>query len=49
MGYKTRERLWSIYIGVFSDEDLKHINEIKDQFKCKVTANNARTANIWNN
>lgn len=49
MGRKVADRLWSIYIGVFSDEDLKHINEIKDQFKCKVTAYNARTANIWNN
>ena len=49
MGRKVPDRLWSIYIGVFSDNDLNHINEIKDQFKCKVTPYNARTANIWNN
>jgi hypothetical protein len=46
---KNRERLWSVYIGVFTDDDLKRILEIKDKFKCKVTTYNARTANIWSN
>jgi len=48
MGRKQADKLWSIYIGVFSDDDLKHIMEIKNDFKCKVTPFNARTANIWN-
>lgn len=49
MGRKVRDKLWSVYIGVYSDENLEHINEIKDKFKCKVVPYNARTANIWNN
>jgi len=48
-GRKVPEKLWSIYIGVFSDEDLNHILEIENKFKCKVTPCNARTANIWGN
>lgn len=49
MGRKIPDKLWSIYIGVYSDDDLKHIKEIEKQFKCKVTPYNAGTANIWNN
>lgn len=49
MGRKIPDKLWSVYIGVFSDDDLKHILEIKDKFKCKIVPYNARTANIWNN
>lgn len=47
MGRKEKEKLWSLYVGVFSDDDLSHIIRIKDRFKCKVTPYNARTANIW--
>lgn len=47
MGKKIPDKLWSVYIGVYSDEALKHILEIKDKFKCKVTPYNARTAKIW--
>lgn len=48
MGRKVKNKLWSVYIGVYSDDDLKHILEIENKFKCKVTPYNARTANIWN-
>jgi hypothetical protein len=48
MGKKMPNRLWSVYIGVYSDDNLKYINEIKDKFKCKIIPYNARTANIWN-
>lgn len=48
MGQKIPDKLWSVYIGVYSDDDLKYINGIKDKFKCKVNVYNARTANIWN-
>jgi hypothetical protein len=44
---KGEDKLWSVYIGVFSDEDLDHILEIQKSFKCKVIPYNARTANIW--
>lgn len=48
MGRKVKNRLWSVYIGVYSDEDLKHIKDIEGKFKCKVIPYNARTANVWN-
>lgn len=41
------KRLWSIYIGVYSDEDKKHIESIASEFKCKVSIFDARSANIW--
>ncbi len=46
-GRKAGDKLHSIYIGVYSDDDLKHINDIKSKFKCKVNVYNARTANLW--
>lgn len=49
MGKKMPDKLWSVYIGVYSDEDLQHIRDIEKKFKCKVTPYNARTANIWGN
>ena len=49
MGRKVPEKLWSVYIGVYSDDDLKHISKVSKRFKCKVTLYNARTANIWSN
>jgi hypothetical protein len=44
---KPPHKLWSIYIGVYSDDALQHILDIQGQFKCKVIPYNARTANIW--
>jgi hypothetical protein len=40
-------RLWSIYIGVFNEKDVKHIESIQNKFKCKVHIFDAKTANIW--
>jgi len=40
-------KLRSVYIGVYSDKDLQHIEEIKGQFKCKVNLYNARTVKVW--
>ncbi len=40
--------LLSVYIGVYSDTDLNHINKIRKKFKVKkVEAFNARTISIW--
>ena len=47
-GRKVHDRLWSVYIGVFSEADLKHIMDIQKNFMCKVIPYNAKTANIWN-
>jgi len=46
-GRKMGNKLHSVYVGVYSDDDLKHILSIRDLFKCKITPYNARTANIW--
>jgi hypothetical protein len=41
------DKFWSVYIGVYSDEDLQHIEAIKSKFKCKVNLYNAKTVNVW--
>ncbi len=41
------DKLLSIYIGVFSEADLAHIEQIHGKFKCKVNLYNAQTARIW--
>jgi hypothetical protein len=46
-GKRSGDKLHSIYIGVYSDNDLDHIERIRDKFKCKVNLYNARTAMIW--
>lgn len=42
------EKLWSVYIGIFSQNDLKHIESIKSKIKCKVKLFDSRTVSIWN-
>jgi len=46
-GKRGGNKLHSIYIGVFSNDNLEHIRSIEHKFKCKVHLYNARTANIW--
>lgn len=46
-GRKASNKLHSIYIGVYTDENLEHIEKIKNKFKCKVNLFNARTTKIW--
>jgi predicted house-cleaning noncanonical NTP pyrophosphatase (MazG superfamily) len=41
------QKLWSIYIGVYSKADEEHIKCIEDKFKCKVHIFDAKTAEIW--
>lgn len=45
-GKKSGNKLHSVYIGVYSDEDLKHIESIEGKFMCKVNKYNARTVQI---
>jgi hypothetical protein len=40
-------RLWSVYIGVFTDDDEKYIKSIKSKFKCKVNLFDSKTVNLW--
>lgn len=44
---KTNQ-LRSIYIGVYSENDRKHIETIESQFMCKVHIFDSKTAKIWN-
>lgn len=46
-GKKSGEKLFSVYIGIYSDSDLERFEKIQRKFKCKVTPYNANTANIW--
>jgi len=48
-GQKAGDKLHSVYIGVYSDQDLHYINEIKHKFRCKVNLYNAATVPIWGN
>jgi hypothetical protein len=46
-GKPSGDKLLSVYIGVYSENDLSHIESIRKKFKCKVIPYNARTATIW--
>ncbi|NUO09806.1 MAG: DUF4917 family protein [Candidatus Brocadia sp.] len=46
-GRKATDKLWSIYIGVYSDADRKHIEQIAGKFKCKVHIYDSKTAHVW--
>ena len=39
--------LLSLYIGVYSDEDLSYVKSIKDQYKIPLRVYNAKTVNAW--
>ena len=44
---KRTKRLWSVYIGVYSDDDRNRIEQIAGKFRCKVHIYDAKTADIW--
>ncbi|WP_141491752.1 DUF4917 family protein, partial [Longimonas halophila] len=46
-GRKVSNRLWSVYIGVYSDADRQHIESIADDFACKVRIFDASTVPLW--
>lgn len=46
-GRKAGNKLHSIYIGVYSNDDLKHIRSIESKFTCKVNLYNAKTVHVW--
>lgn len=47
-GARVGNKLHSIYIGVYSEEDLVHIKNINSRFRCKVNVFHSPTAQIWN-
>lgn len=46
-GKKYPPKLWSIYIGVYSDSGKKHIERIASKFKCKVHIFDSKTVPVW--
>lgn len=46
-GRKVSDKLWSLYIGVYSDDDKRHIEQIRGKFKCKVHIYDAKTTHVW--
>lgn len=46
-GSKHPPKLWSIYIGTYSEADEKHIASIENLFHLKVNTYDAKTANVW--
>lgn len=46
-GRGAAEKLFSIYIGVYSEADADYIRSIANQFKCKVRIFDSARANIW--
>lgn len=46
-GSKQPDRLWSVYIGIFSDADAQHIANIEGRFQCKVNTFDAKSAKVW--
>lgn len=46
-GKKAKDKLHSVYIGIYSEEDYKHILSIEGKFECKVNKYDARTASVW--
>jgi hypothetical protein len=42
------KKLWSVYIGCYSDSDVKHIESIKSKIKCqKIHTFDSKTIGIW--
>jgi hypothetical protein len=46
-GSKLPPKLWSVYIGTYSQADVEHIEKITHKFHVKVNTFDARTANVW--
>ena len=46
-GAKDPDRLWSVYIGVYSPEAASHIAKIESRFQCKINTFDAKTAPVW--
>lgn len=44
---KQPPKLWSIYIGVYSEADIEHVKSIEKKFHPKVRLFDAKTANVW--
>jgi hypothetical protein len=46
-GRKSGEKLFSVYLGAYSPDDAKHIQEIQARFRCKVRVFDSSQVNPW--
>ncbi|WP_430232418.1 DUF4917 family protein [Nitrosomonas communis] len=46
-GAKVGNKLFSVYIGIYSEAFQRHIESIKHSFKCKVNLFAAETTRVW--
>lgn len=44
---KPPSKLWSVYIGVYSEDDKKHVENIAGRIRCKVHIYDAKTVDVW--
>lgn len=46
-GARVGNKLFSVYIGIYSEDVQRHIESIKHLFKCKVNLFDAKTTRVW--
>lgn len=46
-GKQRGDKLFSVYIGIYSEENKNYIEASAERFKCKVNMYDAKTANVW--
>lgn len=46
-GHRGAEKLFSIYIGAYSDSDVEYIESIQKKFRCKVRVFDSKSVNVW--
>lgn len=46
-GKKVSNRLWSVYIGFYSDHEAVRAMELAGQLKCKVHLFDSKTVGVW--
>ena len=44
---KSPPKLWSVYIGIYSEQDFDHIKSIEHKFHAPLRIFDAKTANVW--
>lgn len=44
---RANKKLYSIYIGTYSEDDVEYIKSISDKFNCKVYIFDSKTADVW--
>lgn len=46
-GRRAGEKLFSVYIGAFSQADVEHIESIRGKFRCKVRIYDSKSVDVW--